>query len=203
MVIQLLTVPVYFFGAAVYILSAALTDRYGHRHATMVGIALITVIGYAILLGCDKPGALYFATFLTVNCYSFVGINVSLQNTNQAGSSKRAIGSGLQLAIGNAGGIVAGQLYPSNKPYTMGYSVSIGLTCFSAVLYLINWAYMAGMNRARDRLQTQMDEGTKDSTASVPEASADSPDYPHRWCSIGPGLRSIPGDRTLSFRYNL
>lgn len=182
-----------------YLITAILTDRHGYRHATMIGVALLTVVGYAILLGCKQGGVLYFATFLTVNCYTFVGINVSLQSSNQAGSSKRAIGSGLQLALGNSGGIVAGQIYRSGR-YNVGYAVSIGLTLFSVVLYIINWAYMGCMNSARDQLQAQLEQQDKD----LPPANELAvQEHPPRSYGIGPGLRDVPGDRNLTFRYKL
>lgn len=180
----------------------------------MVGVAIVTMVGYAILLGTTDDwsssstssgssvsGVRYFACFLCINCYTFVGLNVSLQSTNQAGSSKRAMGTGLQLAIGNAGGIVAGQLYPtgSNNNYTMGFAVSIGLTAFSTVLYLINWVYLSGMNRARDRVQEEQQQQLGSTT--TPNNKDFTRMMSKGW--IGPGLRPIPGDRSLTFRYNL
>lgn len=165
----------------------------------MVSVAILTIVGYAILLGSSTSGVRYFACFLCVNCYTFVGLNVSLQSTNQAGSSKRAIGTGLQLAIGNAGGIVAGQLYPSGKSYKMGFAVSIGLTAFSTVLYLINGVYMNGMNRARDSLLLQ-----EQAVGQAQELGTTQTNSTRTWAGwIGPGLRSVPGDRSLTFRYSL
>lgn len=98
--VQLLTIPVYAWAAACYIAVAAFTDRYGHRAATLCTFATVSVVGFAILLGSQTPGVLYFACFLAAcGLYIIVGLNVSYLTVNLAPQLKRATGSGLQLTL--------------------------------------------------------------------------------------------------------
>lgn len=63
---QLLTVPVFAFGVAVYIGISIWSDKIQRRAYFMVPGALCTIIGYGLLLGVSfqKRGVLYFACFL-------------------------------------------------------------------------------------------------------------------------------------------
>lgn len=70
---QLLTVPVYIWASAFYLVVANLSDRVRMRAVFMVPLCLVTAIGYAMLLGVDvhARGALYFATYVCVTGYVF------------------------------------------------------------------------------------------------------------------------------------
>lgn len=68
---QLLTVPVYLWASAFYLVVAHFSDRVRMRAAFMVPLCLVTAVGYALLLGVDVDarGPLYFATFVCVTGY--------------------------------------------------------------------------------------------------------------------------------------
>ncbi|GAB1214633.1 hypothetical protein ATERTT37_003797 [Aspergillus terreus] len=83
---QLLTVPVYLWASAFYLVVAHFSDRVRMRAAFMVPLCLVTAVGYALLLGVDVDarGPLYFATFAgqiyssKVNRRYILGHSVSL-----------------------------------------------------------------------------------------------------------------------------
>ncbi|KAK0540398.1 hypothetical protein OC842_000512 [Tilletia horrida] len=152
-VVQLLTVPVYAFASMSYVATAVFTDRRGHRWAVMALSSIIIIVGFSILLATDTRsfGPRYFATFLTSMIYTIVGLNVSWLNMNNALSIKRSTASGIQLSMGNAGGILAGQIFRSTDApaYVRGYATCLGLVGYSMTAYLVMAAVLASWNAAR------------------------------------------------------
>lgn len=65
---QLLTVPIFFTGVAVYVMVSIWSDKIQKRAVFMVSGALVLALGYALQTGLPmlQKGALYFACFLVV-----------------------------------------------------------------------------------------------------------------------------------------
>jgi MFS family permease len=65
---QLLTVPVYIWASIVYISVAFGSDFFNRRAYFMTPLALVTAVGYAMMLGVSmtSTAVLYFATFVSV-----------------------------------------------------------------------------------------------------------------------------------------
>lgn len=106
---QLLTVPVYAWAAVVYVAVSFMSDHFNRRAVFMVPMALVTMTGYALLMGISmrSTGVLYFATFVTATgIYCVVGLNVTWVSNSNAGYFKRATAIGLQQTVGNSAGIV-------------------------------------------------------------------------------------------------
>ncbi|PWN53682.1 MFS general substrate transporter [Violaceomyces palustris] len=218
-IIQLLTVPIYAFASISYILVASLTDRVGKRGIVLPITALLVSVGYIILLTASNSGARYFACFLAG---MMVGLNVSFLNVNNAPSLKRATAAGLQLTLGNSGGIISGQIFrSSNAPkYTLGYAVSLAFCLAAGVLYILFTLYLSGMNQARDRAQ-QLREGTSGEGSATQaldsghgasvgvkgeDAQATSSlaiKVRRSFLRTGTGAEKDFGDRKLDFRYYL
>lgn len=73
--VQLLTIPCYFLGAAIYMATAYLSDRLQMRGLFCVIFGTISVAGYAVLLADVSTSAHYFACFLVVGgLYTVVGL---------------------------------------------------------------------------------------------------------------------------------
>lgn len=74
---NLLSAANYGWAAIVYVACAMVADKYHHRVLMLVVASLITITGYAILLGVtDVVGAEYFACFLVgTGIYVTVGLN--------------------------------------------------------------------------------------------------------------------------------
>jgi hypothetical protein len=130
---QLLTVPVYIWASAFYLVVANLSDRVRMRAVFMVPLCLVTAVGYALMLGVDvhARGPLYFATYVCVTgyghsialrlhggitadlsfrIYAVVGLGVSWNANSHSGYYKRAMAVGLQQSIGNCAGLIVRQL---------------------------------------------------------------------------------------------
>ncbi|GAA6023149.1 hypothetical protein JCM10207_005743 [Rhodosporidiobolus poonsookiae] len=130
---QLLTAPVYFWSALVYLVGAYYCDKKDVRFWLLLPTGLITCIGYALLTGVQgNTGVSLFACCAT-GIYICVGLHVSWLNSNVAGIRKRSTAIGIQQLMGNCGGIVAGQIYRSqDKPYyRLGHAVSLGMFAFA------------------------------------------------------------------------
>ncbi|GAA6008088.1 hypothetical protein JCM11491_001877 [Sporobolomyces phaffii] len=142
---QLLTAPIYFWAAAVYLVGAYISDRKDVRYWLLVPTGTVTCVGYAILTGTGSVGPSLFACFLcATGIYLCVGLHVSWLNANIAGVRKRATAIGLQQTIGNCAGVVSGQIYRSHdKPrYVLGHAVSLGAMALALVgLTVETWIY--------------------------------------------------------------
>ncbi|EFX00856.1 major facilitator superfamily transporter [Grosmannia clavigera kw1407] len=60
--VQLLTIPVYFLGAAAYMTSAFLSDRIQRRGVFCIVFGLISVVGYGVLISDTSAGVHYFGS---------------------------------------------------------------------------------------------------------------------------------------------
>ncbi|KAI0128270.1 major facilitator superfamily transporter, partial [Xylariales sp. AK1849] len=158
---QLLTVPVYVWAAVVYICIAFMSDRFNRRAMFMIPMAVITGVGYALMLGVSmrSTGVLYFATFLTATgIYCVVGLNVTWVSNSNAGYFKRAAAIGLQQTVGNSAGIVSGQIYrltAVDGRYTIGHAVSIGAIILAAVGYFSMFTTLKRINDKRDNMSAE------------------------------------------------
>ena len=153
---QLLTVPVYIWASVVYLFVAFCSDYFNRRAFFMAPLALVTMIGYAMMLGVsmDSTGVLYFATFVTATgIYCCVGLNVTWIINSNAGYFKRATAIGLQQTIGNSAGIMAGQIYRitnSDGRYVIGHAVSITAITIAACGYTLMYFLLRRINRKRE-----------------------------------------------------
>ncbi|EUC42069.1 hypothetical protein COCMIDRAFT_104518 [Bipolaris oryzae ATCC 44560] len=155
---QLLTVPVYIWASAVYLFIAFCSDYVNRRAYFMIPLALVTSVGYAMMLGVSmaSTGVLYFATFVTATgIFCCVGLNVTWVINSNAGYFKRATAIGLQQAIGNSAGIMAGQIYRlsnSDGRYVIGHAISICAITIAACGYGIMYIVLRKINRKRERM---------------------------------------------------
>jgi MFS family permease len=100
----------------------------------MVVFGLFTVVGYTLLIACRTVGVLYFACFLCASgLYVIAGLNITWIGSNVKGRYKRAVAIGMNQTMGNAGGVVAGQIYiATDAPrYLTGQSVSLAAICLA------------------------------------------------------------------------
>lgn len=169
---QLLTVPVYIWASAVYLIVAYTSDKINKRAVFMVPMALVTATGYALMLGVsmETTGVQYFATFVTATgIYCVVGLNVTWVSNSNAGYFKRATAIGLQQTIGNSAGLMAGQIYritASDGRYTIGHAVSLGAIIIASIGYSTMWTTLNRINHKREAMSIdervrEIDQGKK------------------------------------------
>lgn len=112
---QLLLIPVFFWAACAYVTVSWMSDRWQKRVIFMIPAGMVTAIGYAINLGSNTRGALYFSTFLIgPGIYIILGLNSAWLLSSHAGYHKRATAIGMNQSIGNSAGVVV-----SNFKYPM------------------------------------------------------------------------------------
>jgi MFS family permease len=107
-IIQVLTIPCYALGAITYLVAAWISDRYQKRGIPTAALALVSVIGYAMLMSDSSNGVHYAGCFLVaMGLYVAVGIPLAWLPSNNPRYGKRTTATGLQLTIGNCSGIMA------------------------------------------------------------------------------------------------
>ena len=157
---QVLSIPIYVFSSVICLTIALLTDRLRHRYAfAMLGI-IVSSIGYIILLAQHhvSVGGRYIAIYLIMaGGYITQPITLVWLSNNMGGHYKRSINAAMQIGFGNAGGIIASNIYITNqKPtYPVGYGVSLGLIWVSGIACTALVIGMRMENKKRDRGERQ------------------------------------------------
>ena len=179
---QVHTIPIYAV-AAVFCLGFCWTSgRVKHRYGFIMFGILVGTIGYIMLL-CQKSlpiGAKYFSLFLLVICgYIVQPLSVAWLMNNVGGHYKRAFASAAQIGWGNAGGIIASNIYfDSEAPYFQtGYGVSLGLLLMTGVMGTLMVLLLKRENQKREN-------GEKDYLLSGPDSDNlgdDNPRYRYNY----------------------
>lgn len=174
---QVYTIPIY-AAAAVFCLGLCyISDRVKHRYGFIMFGVLLGFIGYVILLAQRglPVGAKYFALFCLVSAgYIVQPISVSWLMNNVGGHYKRAFASAAQIGWGNAGGIVASNIYITHESpyYTTGYSVSIALLLFTGIMSTVMFLGLMTENKKRS-------QGKRDYRLQLPDADNLGDDNPY------------------------
>ncbi|RDW60221.1 major facilitator superfamily-containing protein [Coleophoma crateriformis] len=167
---QLLTVPIYTWGIGIYIGMSFWSDKIQRRAYFMIPGAISVIIAYSLLLSVpmNLRGVLYFSLFfLNPGIYCMLGLNYVWMLNSQAGYFKRATAIGINMTMGNAAGLIIGQIFKDHTPegrYVTGEAVSLGAACGCIVLITIMYFYLKRQNTTRDALtpeerQRWIDEG--------------------------------------------
>ena len=174
---QVHTIPIYAVAAVFCLTFCFISGRVKHRYGfIMIGVALGS-LGYILLL-CQKTipvGAKYFALFTLVSCgYIVQPLSVAWLLNNMGGHYKRAFASAAQIGWGNAGGIVASNIYFDNEaPYFQtGYGVSFALLLMTGIIGTVMFGLLKRENRIRDA-------GEKDHLLNAPDSDNLGDEHPH------------------------
>ena len=194
---QGLTVPCYALGAITYLIVAWVSDKYQRRMLAVVPFAMISIVGYAVLIADVGPGVHFFACFLVaMGLYVTVGIPLAWLPSSKSSPTlplppippsnsvrlldnprygKRTTASGIQLTIGNASGIMAPFVSPSQifwleasqslsgaylqshqlyktteKPrFVRGNAVSMAMVVVAVLIYILMGVYFSARNKSR------------------------------------------------------
>ncbi|KAH8884162.1 MFS general substrate transporter [Thozetella sp. PMI_491] len=174
---QVRTIPVYVVATVACLATAYLTDRLRHRYAfTMIGLVIATV-GYIILLTQQHVavGVRYFALFLTVSGgYITQPVLMTWLANTVSGHYKRAISSGVQIGLGNLGGIISSNVFlDAEAPlFRTGFGVSLGLLWVTGVTCTIFYFLARRENANRDK-------GKRDHRLVEADADNLGDDHPH------------------------
>ncbi|KAK2811321.1 hypothetical protein FQN50_002197 [Emmonsiellopsis sp. PD_5] len=152
---QVMTIPVFVTATVTTIIAAIFSDRLRHRFGFILAGCFVTTVGYIILFMQQHVavGVRYFALFaITSGAYLAHPITMTWLTNNMGGHYKRAIGSSMQIGIGNCGGLIASNVFLDHeKPlYHTGFGVSLALIWMAGVAAVVNLVYVRRENRIRD-----------------------------------------------------
>ena len=153
---QALSIPIYLVAAVVALITAIATDRLRHRYSFAMAGVIVATIGYSILLAQKSVpvSVRYFAVYLiTTGTYITQPVTIAWLSNTMGGHYKRAIGTAMQVGLGNAGGIVASNIYITEQAptYPIGYGVTLGLLWTCALACTVFVIGLRSENRKRDR----------------------------------------------------
>ncbi|KAJ5167618.1 uncharacterized protein N7482_003212 [Penicillium canariense] len=181
---QLLSVPPYAAAAILTITIGFIADRTRQRGLCNIGVSLLGMVGFAMLLGCESPGARYAGTFLgAMGIYPAIANTISWSSNNTEGVYKRGVSLGFIIGWGNLNGIVSSNIYRANdKPrYYPGHGVVLAyLVLFLFGGSVVQYVLLRRENRKRRR-------GDRD-----------------QWIAgLDPGQIELLGDKRPDFIYTL
>lgn len=173
-----MSIPIYVAAAICALVVALLTDGLKHRYGFCMAGVLVATIGYSLLLAQQwlSVPIRYFAIYL-VTCGGYITQPVALAwlSNNQAGHYKRAVSTGIQIGLGNIGGIIASNIYLNweASAYTTGYGVSLGLIWLCGIGCNV---FLYGLRRENLR----RDQGKRDNLYLLPPEELNNlgDDYP-------------------------
>lgn len=165
-VVQAMTVPVYAFGAIVYLICARLSDVTQQRGYFIMGSIVSSMVGYGMLLADNGTATSYAGTFfVAVGIFTGAGISFAWVPTNNPRYGKRAFSTGMHLTIGNSSGVASPFLFSTEyaPKFTVSYAASIGLLGVSLILNIILHLHFKRQNKIRDEgKQDHLMEGKTD-----------------------------------------
>ncbi|KAF2787424.1 MFS general substrate transporter [Melanomma pulvis-pyrius CBS 109.77] len=180
---QLLTVPIYITASVLAVAVAWVSDRYGKRFPFILVCLILMAIGFIMCISSSRPGIIYAGVFIAACALypAFPG-NITWLSNNLAGSTKRATGQAIQIAMGNLAGAMASNFYRSKDAphYVLGHALELAFICAGILALLILVFNYRRINAKRAR---QMADGAHN--------------------GYTPEEMSVLGDRALTFRYFL
>lgn len=137
--VQILVVPILVVAGLFSLTAACFSDRLRHRFAFAEFGYLLSFIGFVILLDQREvsKGVKYAALyFVQAGSYISLPLLWSMLANNVSGKYKTAIATGLQIGLGNSGGIVTSLVFPATEAplYRTGFAVCLALLVMAAVL---------------------------------------------------------------------
>ncbi|KAI0356824.1 MFS general substrate transporter [Trametes cingulata] len=155
---QLLTVPPYVVATVNVVLCSLYSDRIKMRSPFVLAGLVLTFIGFAVNVSDACIGAKYLGVhFVVIGAYLSAPIVISWLGNNTVGHYKRGIGIGMQVMVGNFGGLVASNVYHvQDAPrYIHGHIAELVLVGTGLVLVpLTAFVYSRG-NNMRDAAQRE------------------------------------------------
>lgn len=106
----------------------------------------------------------YFACFVcTIAVYNGTGLNLAWLNVNMSPQYRRATAIGIQQTVGNAAGLVAGQVY-RKSPYLLGNSFSLGAIVVAEILVTLHILFLHRLNKQKAAIVSGEKEDTRKKT---------------------------------------
>ena len=145
--VQILVVPILLVAAVAALTSAYLSDRTRHRCGFAQLGYLLSFIGFVLLLSRTSiSDRIKFAALYLVMAGSYMTLPLiwTMLANNVSGRYKTAFALGMQVGLGNSGGILTSLIFPQGDSplYRKGFLVCLGLLCIANVLM---WGFVIGL----------------------------------------------------------
>lgn len=150
---QLLTVPIYVTASIITIIVAYIADRKRIRSPFILGGLIFQLVGFVMCIATDSPGVTYAGIFIAAAAlYQCQPSNITWLSNNLAGSYKRAVGMGIQIAVGNLAGAMASNFYrqQDSPRYKLGHGLEIGFITAGIIALCVLLVYYKVVNRKRE-----------------------------------------------------
>ena len=126
------------------------------RTPYLLGFTLVGAVGYIlqIALPAHLPGVKYFGTFLSaIGIFTCSSLNITWLANNLRGYTRRAVGSAVQVAIGQLGGIAGSYIYQADDApaYYLGHAIALGFLAAAFVGTLLQYWLLKRANMKLDR----------------------------------------------------
>ncbi|KAI8145520.1 major facilitator superfamily domain-containing protein [Fennellomyces sp. T-0311] len=154
---QAMSAPPYVFACIATILFAYSSDRRQERGFHLAAVAFIGMIGYILLITLKDKGAAGLFVAATIACcgaFPLIPLTSVWNANNTGGHTKRAVAIAFGAAVGNAGGIISGQMYRQDDAphYVRGHSISMAMMIVGWVTALILRTHLHFENKKRERM---------------------------------------------------
>ncbi|KAG2100382.1 major facilitator superfamily domain-containing protein [Suillus discolor] len=153
---QLMTVPPNVLASFSIWTTVYFSSKYNARAPFIIGAAIVSIIGYILLITCTKPGLQYFGVHLAAaGVYTGNSLLLSWPGENVSGQAKRAVAVALQISVGDIGAIAGCLIYRptlASHLYRTPNLIAIGYLLFAIVVTTYLWVMMSMENKRRDRL---------------------------------------------------
>ncbi|KAI0816842.1 MFS general substrate transporter [Trametes gibbosa] len=158
---QLLTVPSYVIATIIVAVCSIHSDRLKMRSPFVFGGILLTFIGLVINVSDAHVAVKYAGTYLIViGSYEAAPMIITWLGNNTVGHYKRGIAIGMQVMVGNVGGLIASNAYRvQDAPrYLRGHIAEVALVAMGLVFVPITALVYWRGNVRRDVDQRRMEE---------------------------------------------
>lgn len=153
---QLMTVPPNVLASFSIWTTVYFSSKCNVRAPFIIGAAIVSIIGYILLIACTSPGLQYFGVHLAAaGVYTGNSLLLSWPGENVSGQGKRAVAVALQISVGDIGAIAGCLIYRptlSSHLYRTPNLIAIGYLLFAIVMTTYLWVVMRVENRKRDCL---------------------------------------------------
>jgi MFS family permease len=154
--LQLMTVPPYVVGAFFTVLLPYLSWQVNKKLPFFILSTPLTIIGYIIFLSTTSSQARYGATFLIASsAFSFGPLTNALVSANVVSDTARSSAIGMNVMIGNVGGLIATWSYlPFDAPnYHIGNGLNMAADSTILICSIALLIWMTASNRRRESRQ--------------------------------------------------
>ena len=161
---QLLTAPPFLFAVIWNIVVSYFSDRHHIRAPYAIFNTLAVVVGLSMMVGSVLQGVKYAGSFLAAaGAQTNAGLLLSFLQNNIVGTTKRGVGSGLQIGAGALAGIIASTVYRQEDApqYLPGLGTTLALAGFQTLLLI-------GIALIFRRENKRLDEGRRGLIENTP-----------------------------------